>query len=177
MKFFFGKLASSKKIDTHSKKKFNTNPPERSFKIWFKNFSQEDLSWKFFWARIYFFWRRKFWWQTQNFRFRWLWAAITLIQKFIATKTTTFSEMAGRQLSYGIPGYLLKIFALDGVIGKNAKKIRFCPFSVSRRWKKVRGQHSDNLKLLDVPRAHFEAFYLYSWGNILKLASPKKTLF
>ena len=28
--------------------------------------------------------------------------------KIIATKATTFSETAGRQLSYGIPGYLLK---------------------------------------------------------------------
>ena len=32
-------------------------------------------------------------------------------QKIIATKTTTFSESPGRQLSYGISGYLLKIFA------------------------------------------------------------------
>ena len=33
-----------------------------------------------------------------------------------------------------------------GVICKNAKKYRFFPFSVSRRWKKVRGRRSDNFE-------------------------------
>ena len=33
--------------------------------------------------------------------------------KFYLGKLASFSEPAGRQLSYGIPGYLLKIFALE----------------------------------------------------------------
>ena len=40
MKFYFGKLASFKKIDSRSKKNFKTNPSERSFKIGSKNFSK-----------------------------------------------------------------------------------------------------------------------------------------
>ena len=43
-----------------------------------------------------------------HFTLRWLWAAITPVQKIIATKTTIFSERPGRQLSNGIPWIPLK---------------------------------------------------------------------
>ena len=46
------------------------------------------------------------------FRLRWLWAAIARVQKIIATKTTTFSESPGRQLSDGIPWIPQKIFPI-----------------------------------------------------------------
>ena len=75
-----------------------------------------------------------------------------MAQKIIATKTTTFSESPGRQLSDGIPWIPLKKFYI-GVIGKNAKKILFLPiFRVPTVNKKVRGQRSDNFE--GTGRAH-----------------------
>ena len=49
-----------------------------------------------------------------------------------------------------------------GVICKNAKKYRFCPVSVSGRWKKVRGRRSDNFEATG--RAHSS---FWSWLPIL----------
>ena len=54
-----------------------TDPLEKSFKIGFWKFSQEDLSWKIFWARMYFITTHNYYEKNQNFRHRWLWAAIT----------------------------------------------------------------------------------------------------
>ena len=53
--FFFGKIAVSKKIDTATILRFRSNPPERSFKIGFRNFSREDLAWIFFLCAYFFF--------------------------------------------------------------------------------------------------------------------------
>ena len=50
-----------------------------------------------------------------------------MVQKIITTKTTTFSESPGRQLSDGIPWIPRKKFCI-GVIGRNAKSTLFLVF-------------------------------------------------
>ena len=37
-----------------------------------------------YWSRVFFFIANYFWWQTQNFRLRWLWPAITRVQNIVA---------------------------------------------------------------------------------------------
>ena len=54
-------------------------------------------------AVSFFFNANYFWGQTQNFRLRWLWPAITRVQNIGAWKTITFSKSSGRQLSHGTP--------------------------------------------------------------------------
>ena len=65
--------------------------------------------------------------------------------KIIATKTTTFSESPGRQLSVGIPWIPLKNFCI-GVIGQNAKRTLFLSFLWAAHWKNVRGLRWDNFE-------------------------------
>ena len=55
MKFLFWEVGGVKKIDMRSKKYFKTNPPERIFKIGFKNSSQEDLAQNLFLSVYLFF--------------------------------------------------------------------------------------------------------------------------
>ena len=42
-----------------------------------------------------------FWWRRQNFKVCWLWGAITPVRKVARSKSTTFSESSGRELSHG----------------------------------------------------------------------------
>ena len=58
---------------------------------------------------------------------------------------------AGRQLSDGIPWIPLKKFCV-GVIGQNAKRAHFFPFSVSALRNNVGGRRSDNFEA--TVRAH-----------------------
>ena len=71
-----------------------------------------------------------FWWRTRNFKFCWLWAAITLVEKLARPKNTTFSESSGRELSHGsIP----EKFSLTKMTrGRDfSKKRRFLQFSIA----------------------------------------------
>ena len=74
-----------------------------------------------------------------------------MVQKIIATKTTTFSESPGRKLSDGIPWIPLKKFC-NGAIGQNAKRTCFFQFSVSAPRNNVGGRRSDNFEATG--RAH-----------------------
>ena len=105
----------------------------------------------------YFFKQLLFLLTLLNFRLPWLWAAITTVKKIIATKTTTFSESPGRKLSYGIPWIPLKKFCI-GVIGPNAKRTHFFPFSVSAPRNNVGGRHSDNFEATGHAHSSFWRF-------------------
>ena len=53
------------------------------------------------------------------------------------------------------------------------KKIRFCPFSVSRRWKKVRGQRSDNIEATGRAHSSFWPKIHIFWRIVSKMTTPK----
>ena len=93
---FFLKVATSKKIDTRSKNKFKTNPPEKSFKIGFWNF-QENLFWEKNLSEYLFFWMTPL--SKKILRFDPTLSSNNSGLKNDSIKTTTFSETAGRQLS------------------------------------------------------------------------------
>ena len=63
-----------------------------------------------------------------------------------------------------------------GVIGKNAKKYRFCPFSVSRRWKKVRGRRSDNFEATGRAHSSFGSFLPILFGEHIEIGITSETV-
>ena len=63
-----------------------------------------------------------------------------------------------------------------GVICKNAKKYRFCPFSVSRRWKKVRGRRSDNFEATGLAHSSFGSFLPILFGEHIEIGITSETV-
>ena len=63
-----------------------------------------------------------------------------------------------------------------GVIGKNAKKYRFWPFSVSRRWKKVRGRRSDNFEATGLAHSSFGSFLPILFGEHIEIGITSETV-
>ena len=62
------------------------------------------------------------------------------------------------------------------VIGKNAKKYRFCPFSVSGRWKKVRGRRSDNFEATGLAHSSFGSFLPIFFGEHIEIGITSETV-
>ena len=56
-----------------------------------------------------------------------------------------------------------------GVICKNAKKYRFCPFSVYGRWKNVRGRGSDNFEATGRAHSSFGSFLPILFGEHIEI--------
>ena len=63
-----------------------------------------------------------------------------------------------------------------GVFCKNAKKYRFCPFSVSRRWKKVRGRRSDNFEATGRAHSSFGSFLPILFGEHIEMGITSETV-
>ena len=63
-----------------------------------------------------------------------------------------------------------------GVICKNAKKYRFCPFSVSGRWKKVRGRRSDNFEATGRAHSSFGSFLPIFFGEHIEIGITTETV-
>ena len=63
-----------------------------------------------------------------------------------------------------------------GVIGKKAKKYRFCPFSVSRQWKKVRGCCSDNFEATGHAHRSFGRFSPIVLREHIEIGTTSKTV-
>ena len=63
-----------------------------------------------------------------------------------------------------------------GVICKNAKKYRFFPFSVSRRWKKVRGRRSDNFEATGRAHSSFGSFLPIFFGEHIEIGITSETV-
>ena len=177
LKFFVchQNYAVLKKTDTATILRFRSNPPERSFKIGFRNFSREDLAWFFFCARIYFFWHR----------------IILMTNSKFQTPLTLNSHKSGLK-NHRIKNYHIfgtsrtSVFIWHpriphenfciGVICKNAKKYRFFPFSVSRRWKKVRGRRSDNFEATGRAHSSFGSFLPIFFGEHIEIGITSETV-
>ena len=63
-----------------------------------------------------------------------------------------------------------------GVICKNAKKYLFCPFSVSGRWKKVRGRRSDNFEATGRAHSSFGSFLPIFFGEHIEIGITSETV-
>ena len=63
-----------------------------------------------------------------------------------------------------------------GVICKIAKKYRFCPFSVSGRWKKVRGRRSDNFEATGRAHSSFGSFLPIFFGEHIEIGITSETV-